>query len=38
MFYAPPERHDAIARALGGLRRMKFCFEQQGSRIIFVHH
>jgi D-glycero-alpha-D-manno-heptose-7-phosphate kinase len=37
MFYAPPERHDAIAQALGGLRRMDFRFEQQGSRIIFVH-
>lgn len=38
MFYAPPERHDAIARALPGLRRMDFRFEPQGSRIIFVHH
>jgi D-glycero-alpha-D-manno-heptose-7-phosphate kinase len=38
MFYAPPDRHDAIARALGGLRRMDFRFEPQGSRIIFVHH
>jgi D-glycero-alpha-D-manno-heptose-7-phosphate kinase len=38
MFYAPPERHDAIARAMGSLRRMDFRFEQQGSRIIFVHH
>ncbi len=37
MFYAPPERHDAIVRALGGLRRMDFRFEPQGSRIIFVH-
>jgi D-glycero-alpha-D-manno-heptose-7-phosphate kinase len=37
MFYAPPERHDAIARALGDLRRMNIAFEQQGSRIIFVH-
>ncbi len=37
MFYAPPERHDAIARALGGLRRMNIGFEQQGSRILFVH-
>jgi D-glycero-alpha-D-manno-heptose-7-phosphate kinase len=37
MFYAPPEKHEAIARALGGLRRMDFRFEQQGSRIIFVH-
>jgi D-glycero-alpha-D-manno-heptose-7-phosphate kinase len=37
MFYAPPERHDAIASALGKLRRMDFRFEPQGSRIIFVH-
>jgi D-glycero-alpha-D-manno-heptose-7-phosphate kinase len=38
LFYAPPERHDAIAHALRGLRRMDFRFEPQGSRIIFVHH
>ena len=38
MFYAPPERHDDIARALSPLRRMNFRFESQGSRIIFVHH
>ncbi len=38
MFHAPPDKHDAIARALGGLRRMDFRFEPQGSRIIFVHH
>jgi D-glycero-alpha-D-manno-heptose-7-phosphate kinase len=37
MFHAPPERHDAIARALGGLQRMQFRFEPQGSKIIFVH-
>jgi D-glycero-alpha-D-manno-heptose-7-phosphate kinase len=37
MFYAPPESHDAIARALGELRRVDFQFEPQGSRIIFVH-
>jgi D-glycero-alpha-D-manno-heptose-7-phosphate kinase len=37
MFYAPPERHEAITRALTGLRRMDFSFEPQGSRIIFVH-
>lgn len=36
MFYAPPERHEAIARALK-LRRTDFRFEPQGSRIIFVH-
>jgi len=38
MFYAPPEQHEAIDRALGGLRRMDFRFEPQGSKIIFVHH
>jgi D-glycero-alpha-D-manno-heptose-7-phosphate kinase len=37
MFYAPPERHEAITRALK-LRRTDFKFEPQGSRIIFVHH
>ncbi len=37
MFYAPPERHEAITAALGKLRRMDFRFEPQGSRIIFVH-
>ena len=37
MFYAPPERHPAVAHALRGLRQMDFRFEPQGSRIIFVH-
>jgi D-glycero-alpha-D-manno-heptose-7-phosphate kinase len=37
MFYAPPDRHEAIAQALGKLRRMDFAFEPSGSRIIFVH-
>jgi D-glycero-alpha-D-manno-heptose-7-phosphate kinase len=37
MFYAPPERHEAVAHALRDLRRMDFRFEPQGSRIIFVH-
>ena len=37
MFYAPRERHDAIARALSELNRMEFVFEPQGSKIIFVH-
>jgi D-glycero-alpha-D-manno-heptose-7-phosphate kinase len=37
MFYAPPDRHEAITRALGNLRRMDFRFEPHGSRIIFVH-
>ena len=38
MFQAAPEKHEAIARALGDLRRMDFRFEPHGSRIIFVHH
>jgi D-glycero-alpha-D-manno-heptose-7-phosphate kinase len=38
LFIAPRERHEAIAAALGELRRMDFGFEPQGSRIIFVHH
>ena len=37
MFYAPPEKHDAIATALKELRRIPIRFEAQGSRIIFVH-
>lgn len=37
MFYAPRERHDAIASELSELRRMDFGFEPQGSKIIFVH-
>jgi D-glycero-alpha-D-manno-heptose-7-phosphate kinase len=37
MFYAPRERHEAIARALNKLRPVVFRFEPQGSRIIFVH-
>lgn len=37
MFYAPAEKHDAIAAALKDLRRIPMRFEPQGSRIIFVH-
>ena len=37
MFYAPSEKHDAIAMALKELRRIPMHFEPQGSRIIFVH-
>ena len=38
MFYAPRERHPAIARALSKLRKIDFHFEAQGSKIIFVHN
>ena len=37
MFYAPRERHEAIARALQSLRPIEFLFEPQGSKIIFIH-
>ena len=35
MFFAPPERHEAIERVLK-LRRIYLRFDSQGSRIIFV--
>lgn len=37
MLYAPPGRHDEIAAALPGLRRIPMGFEPLGSRIIFYH-
>jgi D-glycero-alpha-D-manno-heptose-7-phosphate kinase len=37
MFYAPRERHEAIAHELNDLRPIEFRFEPQGSKIIFVH-
>ena len=37
MFYAPREKHAAIARALKDLRRVALPLESQGSKIIFVH-
>lgn len=37
LFFAPPNRHDAIRRALGRLRETPFRFAPQGSSIIFVH-
>ena len=37
MFYAPQEKHEAIERELKELRPIKFGFEPQGSKIIFVH-
>ena len=37
MFYAPQEKHPAIVRELKELRTIKFSFEPQGSKIIFVH-
>jgi D-glycero-alpha-D-manno-heptose-7-phosphate kinase len=35
MFFAPPERHAAIAHALPRLREVKFRFDNNGSQIIF---
>lgn len=37
MFFAQPERHNAIEHALKELRRVDFKFEPEGSKIIFVH-
>ena len=37
IFIAPPDRHEAIARALPDLRRVDFRFEPRGSRIILFH-
>jgi D-glycero-alpha-D-manno-heptose-7-phosphate kinase len=37
MFYAPQEKHKAIAHELSELRRIEFRFEPQGSKIIFIH-
>jgi len=36
LFYAPTEKHTAIAAALPTLRRIPFRLEPRGSRIIFV--
>ncbi len=36
MFYAPTDRHEDIARAIG-LRQVRFAFEPLGSRILFYH-
>jgi D-glycero-alpha-D-manno-heptose-7-phosphate kinase len=36
LFYAQPECHEAIKRALPALRHVPFRFEPQGSRIIYV--
>lgn len=36
MFYAPRDRHDAIANAVG-LRQVRFGFEPLGSRILFYN-
>ena len=37
LFYAPEDRHEAIARALPALRPIDFRFEPLGSRIIFYN-
>jgi D-glycero-alpha-D-manno-heptose-7-phosphate kinase len=37
MFYAPEDRHEAIARALSDLRQVTVGFDPLGSRIIFYN-
>jgi D-glycero-alpha-D-manno-heptose-7-phosphate kinase len=36
LFYASPEKHEDIIRALPELRQTPFRFEPQGSKIIYV--
>ncbi|MBU2609715.1 MAG: GHMP kinase [Chloroflexi bacterium] len=36
LFYAPPERHEDIVRALPELRAVPFVFEPQGSKIVYI--
>lgn len=37
LFYAPQDKHEAICNSLSELRRMKINFENEGSKIIFIH-
>lgn len=37
VFFAPPDRHDAIRQALAHLRPIDFRFERQGTSVIFYH-
>ncbi len=37
LFYAPKDKHEGICNSLSELREMKFNFENEGSKIIFVH-
>jgi len=37
LFYAPPDKQEAIAASLSELRRIPFSLEARGSRIIFVN-
>lgn len=37
LFYAPKERHNDIYTALSELKKVKFEFENEGSKIIFIH-
>ncbi|WP_205411445.1 galactokinase [Candidatus Fukatsuia symbiotica] len=35
MFFAPPEIHDPIKKAMGGLQSVKFRFDRNGTQIVF---
>lgn len=35
MFFAPPQKHAAISKALSGLSEVKFKFERNGAQIVF---
>ncbi len=36
LFYVPAERQAAVRATLGGLRELKFSFDSEGTRIIYV--
>lgn len=38
LFYAPPEKHSEVERALGELRRVDVKLDNRGSRIILFHN
>ena len=38
MFFAPPQNHQRIKDALGGLRPIKFGFDRTGAQIVFYGH
>ncbi len=35
MFFAPKEKHDDISKALKGLQRVSFTFDEAGSKVLF---
>jgi D-glycero-alpha-D-manno-heptose-7-phosphate kinase len=36
LLYVPPDKQSAVRQALNGLKETPFCFEPQGSKIVYV--